>query len=610
MDFESHRALIRTFARGWKTLLGIHLVFSIVAGTLAAPLAVAAIQGAVLVSGEPALSDTAIAAFIFSPAGAVAGLALGTLVLTLQLLGYATLLIPCRSLLKSGSCDDDAVLPLLVPALPRLLRISLRFIVRLALCSLPAAFLLGAIYLGMLGEHDINYYLAENPPEFRRALALASFVLLGHLMVVARVATGWIHALPLAIFRGESPNAALRLSREASNGQRKSVFVGLVAWGLLTPFVTWLLNLPWSAVALWAARHLQDRLGWLVVVLGLCLALSTAVAWLAGFCGLSLLALQNTRLYLDSGLDDEARLPGKAARRLPFGWKSVIAGGIAGCGAMIFLSHLWIESVHDDHPAVVIAHRGASAVAPENTLAAVREAIDAGADWIEIDVQESADGTVFVFHDSDFKRVGGPARPIWELRDAELAAIDIGSWKSPAFSAERTPLLADVLALCKDRSGVLIELKYYGHSQRLEERVVGLVEAAGMADQVMLMSLSHDGIRKIRELRPEWRVGLLSSVALGNVTKLDLDFLGLNARGTSRQRVREAHRRGVLVYVWTVNDPVDMSTLLARGVDGLITDDPALARRVLADRAEASFGEKLLLDLAGVLGRKPPTPAQ
>lgn len=609
MDFASHRDLLRTFARGWKTLLGIHLVFSIVAGTLAAPLAAMTLQGAVMVSGEPALSDTEIAAFIFSPAGAVAALGIGTLVLTLQLLGYATLLIPSRSLLKGGSADIDRVLPLLLPAMPRLLRISLRFIVRLALCSLPASGLLGAIYLGMLGDHDINFYLAENPPVFRWALLLASLVLLGHLILVARVATGWVHALPLAIFRGESPNAALRLSREAAKGQRKTVFTGLVAWGLLTPFVAWLLNLPWSAIAMWAAGHLQDRLGWLIVVLGLCFALASGIAWLTGACGLSLIALQNTRLYLDSGLDDTAR-PTRPGHRLPLGWKSAVAGGLAGCGLTMFLSHLWIESIHDEEPAVVIAHRGASAVAPENTLAAVREAIEAEADWVEIDVQESADGTVFVFHDSDFKRVGGPARRIWELRDAELATIDIGSWKSPAFSAERPPLLSDVLALCKDRCGVLIELKYYGHSQRLEERVVGLVEAAGMADQVMVMSLSHEGIRKIRQLRPEWKVGLLSSVALGNVTKLEVDFLGLNARTTSRKLVRQANKRGIDVHVWTVNDPVDMSTQLGRGVNGLITDNPALAREVIAEREEASFGEKLLLDLAAVLGKKPPTPAQ
>jgi glycerophosphoryl diester phosphodiesterase len=609
MDPAVDATLLRTFARGWRTLLGIHLLFTLAAATLSAPLAAGAIQGAVLVSGQPALSDTDIAGFLFSPCGAAAGLAIGALVVTLQLLGYATLLIPARSFLKHGTCAEGRVLPLLIPALPRLLRLSLRFIVLLAGISLPFAGLLAAIYFGMLGEHDINFYLAEKPPVFRRAALLASLVAAAHLVVVARVASGWVHALPLAIFRGEAPAAALRISRQAAAGQRKSVFAGLLAWALLTPLAAWLLNLPWSMFAMLAARHLSDRLGLLVVVLGLCFALAAALAWAVGFAGLSLLALRNTRLYLAAGLDREASATAPALH-LSLGWKSALAGGLALCGGSVFLSQRWIESVHGDRPAVVIAHRGASAAAPENTLAAVAAAIDARADWIEIDVQQSADGGVFVFHDSDFKRVRGPAKPLRMMRDDEIATIDVGSWKSPAFAGERVPRLAEVLALCKDRAGVLIELKYYGPRRDLEARVVEEVEDAGMTDEVMVMSLSHEGVRKIRELRPAWRVGLLSSVALGKVARLDLDFLGLNARTTSRQRVREAQRRGVQVHVWTVNDPVDMAVQLGRGVDGLITDHPALARQVLAERTEASFGEKLLLDLAGVLGKRPPTPRQ
>lgn len=609
MDPAADATLLRTFARGWRTLLGIHLLFTLAAATLSAPLAAVAIQGAVLVSGQPALSDADIAGFLFSPFGAAAGLAIGTLLVTLQLLGYATLLIPARSFLKHGSCAEARVLPLLIPALPRLLRLSLRFILHLAVVSLPFAGLLAALWYGLLGEHDINFYLAGKPPVFLSALALAALVLLGHLLAVARIATGWVHALPLAIFRGEAPAAALRISRRAANGQRKSVFTGLVAWALLTPLAAWLLNLPWSALAMLAARHFHERPGLLVVALGLCFALAAALAWAVGFAGLSLLALRNTRLYLDADLDQEVHTTAPA-RHLPLGWKAALAGGLALCGGSVFLSQRWIESVHGDRPAVVIAHRGASADAPENTLAAVRAAIDAGADWIEIDVQQSADGSVFVFHDGDFKRVRGPAKPLRMMRDDEIAAIDVGSWKSPAFAGERVPRLAEVLALCKDRAGVLIELKYYGPRRDLEARVVEAVEDAGMTDEVMVMSLSHEGVRKIRELRPAWRVGLLSSVALGNVGKLELDFLGLNARTTSRQRVREAQRRGIQVHVWTVNDPLDMSVQLGRGVDGLITDHPALAGQVLAERTEASFGEKLLLDLAGLLGKRPPTPRQ
>ncbi len=602
--------VLRAFKRGWKTFLFVHLAVAIVAGTIAAPLAAGLIQGAVSLSGQAALSDTAIAAFVFSPWGALAALMIGSLVLTLQLLGYAALLIPARSLLENGHCDAVGVPPLLLPALPCLLRISLRFIVRLVLWSLPFFVLTGAIYLLLLGDNDINFYLAEKPPIFLWAVGLAGLVLLVHSLVVARLATGWVHALPLAIFRRETPAAALRLSQQYAEGSRKIIFKGLVAWGLLTPLASAMLSLPFSALSMWAARHLQDRLGWLVFALGICFALSIVTSWLIGCCGLSLLALQNTRLYLETGLDREAALAPTPPRPLPIGMKTVLAGGLAVCAGLMVLSARWIERLHDERPAVVIAHRGASMEAPENTLAAVRAAVEAKADWVEIDVQESADGTVMVFHDSDFKRMGGPGKGIWELHDAELAAIDIGSWKSPAFALERTPTISDVLALCKDRAGVLIELKYYGHDQHLEERVVEIVEAAGMADQVMVMSLSYDGVRKIQKLRPQWKAGLLSTVAIGNLTKLDLDFLGLNARTTSSKLVREAGKRGIKIHVWTVNDPIDMAVMLGRGVNGLITDNPALARKVMAKRAQASFGEKLLFDLAAVLGKKPETPKQ
>jgi len=122
------------------------------------------------------------------------------------------------------------------------------------------------------------------------------------------------------------------------------------------------------------------------------------------------------------------------------------------------------------------------------------------------------------------------------------------------------------------------------------------------------MSLSHEGVRKIRKLRPSWKAGLLSTVAIGNVTKLNLNFLGLNARTTSARLIREAGERGIKIDVWTVNDPVDMAVMLGRGVDGLITDNPALAREVMEKRARASFGERMLFDLAAVLRRKPETP--
>ena len=606
MTLLPHRIVLQAFRQGWRTMAAVHLGYVLISGAITAPLAALVIQGAVLLSGEAAISDADIAHHILSPGGAFAALAIGTLLITLQLLGYATLLIPARSLLKSGHCHGVGIPPLLIPALPAMLRLSLRFVVRLGLWSIPFVLVLIGIYHWFLGAHDINFYLAEKPPAFLWALGLSALVLCVYILLIARVATGWVHALPLVIFRRESPANALRLGREAADGARREIFAGLVAWAFLSPLLGSIANTPWSAIALWATGRLGHHLDWLVVVLGICLALSFVTNWLITCAGISLLALQNMRLYQNSGLENSVPLPDSTRRPLPVGFRTAITGAISLAAFAVFLSGRWIEELDQDKPVLIIAHRGASAGAPENTLAAVQKALEDGADWVEIDVQESAEGSVWVFHDSDFKRMGGSAKPIWDMQDAEIAAMDVGSWKAPRFSRERPPRLQEVLSLCKDRAGVLIELKYYGHNQHLEERVVQIVEAAGMSDQVMIMSLSHQGIRTMRELRPEWKVGLLSSIALGNVTRLKLDFLGTNARTTSRKLIREADRRGMDVFVWTVNQPIDMSRMLGRGVDGLITDHPGLAREVLRQRDDATIGETLLMDLAAVLGKKPP----
>ena len=257
-----------------------------------------------------------------------------------------------------------------------------------------------------------------------------------------------------------------------------------------------------------------------------------------------------------------------------------------------------------NRPVLVIAHRGASAAAPENTLAAFRLAIEQGADVVELDVQESADGEVLVVHDSDLMKVGGAAMKIWETDAAVLRKVDIGSHAGPQFSGERVPTLAEALAVCKGRVHVIVELKSYGHDDRLEERVAALVEAAGMENECSFMSLDREMVRAMKRLRPRWRVGLLAAKGLGDLTSLGADFLAVEARMATRRFVRRAHRAGQEVYVWTVNDPAWMLDTMGRGVDGLITDRPAMAREVVARRAELSDAQRILVALMVGMGAR------
>jgi glycerophosphoryl diester phosphodiesterase len=252
---------------------------------------------------------------------------------------------------------------------------------------------------------------------------------------------------------------------------------------------------------------------------------------------------------------------------------------------------------------LIVAHRGAAGAAPENTLASVERALADGTDWVEIDVQETRDGQVVVVHDSDFMKLAGDPLKVWEGDLAQVRALDVGRWFDPGFAGQRVPLLGEVLDAVRGRARLVIELKYYGHDQRLEQRVVDLVEDAGMADQVAIMSLKLPGVQKVQALRPGWHTGLLAATSLGDLSRLDVDFLAVNANMASPGFIRRAHRAGKRVLVWTVNDALSLSKWMSAGVDGVITDEPALARSILQQRAGLSSVERLLLSAALLFGK-------
>lgn len=216
-------------------------------------------------------------------------------------------------------------------------------------------------------------------------------------------------------------------------------------------------------------------------------------------------------------------------------------------------------------------------------------------------MQETTDGEVVVVHDSDFMKLAGVPLKVWEATIAEVEAVDVGSRFDPAFAGERVPTLAAVLEACRGRAGVTIELKDYGHGQMLEERVAGIVEACGMESDVVVMSLKPAVVKRMKSLRPDWTVGLLMSVSVGMRAHWRPIF-GRECPVRQPGFVRRAHRAGKQVFVWTTNDAVSISRMIGRGVDGVITDDPDLARRVIVQRAALSPVERVVLELAELLG--------
>ena len=602
---------------GWHPMLAVYVVFLLGSIAILTPLTTLSVQGIVSLSGQEALSDTDIAHFLLSPLGAVTGIALATLTLTFALLGYAALLIPAHAIQNDERSSLTKTFTQLAKHTPVLLRLSRRIITRYLILALPFLAVIGATYWFLLSENDINYYLAEHPPEFIGAVAIAAITLLLFGISWIKITVSWFFSIPLILFSQKSSHEAKTLSEQHSLGHKKAITTGLALWLFGSPLLSFLLTLPIVLLGSWLIPQLAHRLPMLALALGISMLLNAIISFSVGFISLSLLAHYNIRLFKELGLD--ASCSGACADQLSThhhifqvssrDWK-VISAAVLAVLCMGGVSFYMIQKLPLKDDTLVIAHRGASKMAPENTLAAIKKAVELKADWVEIDVQETADGKVIVYHDSDFKRLGNNPTNTWNIQSSELNKVDIGSWFSPKFSTENPPSLKEVLQVCKGKSGLIIELKYYGHDQNLEQKVVDLVEAAGMEDHVMIMSLSYKGVQKIRKIRPHWPIGLLSTVALGDITKLDVDFLGLNSRAATKSLIKKAHKLGIKVFVWTVDDPIDMSTMASRGADGLITNVPDVALDILQQRKKLNHAERLLLELAHIFGKRPPITLQ
>jgi glycerophosphoryl diester phosphodiesterase len=572
--------------------------------------------GLLFASGHTALTDEDILFFILSPVGLVVLLLAGAFYTTVVVFQQAAMITAAQHLTLGESISLSKLGHLLLMKSWPLFRLALLMIVRTVLLASPFIVSIAMVYQFFLTEFDINYYLNNRPAAFWWAGGLILLCLTGLTGLLLRIFSGWVLALPLLLLNNEAPSRVFQQSRKNSDSRRFSINVILVILFLINAsmfaVMSNLNDLSLDIVVALAGNSLQ-ALAWLLGSLFLAWFLANGAISFFANSTLSLVILYIFKRLVQTSSDgrpDAIKDPEETTRT----WR-ISALGLTGLALILsiasgFLLNIKMNNLSLDDHTKIIAHRGASADAPENTLAAIELAIDQGADWVEIDVQETREGTVVVIHDSDLKKVAGSSQKVFELSLADLQSVDIGSWMAPSFSEQRIPSLQQVLELCKNRINIVIELKYYGQEVRLEERVAELVEAAGMQDQIAVMSLSHTGIQKMRTLRSSWKVGLLSSVAMGDITRLDVDFFAVNANFVRRRLIKQAHRRDRQVMVWTVNDPISMSAMMSKGVDGIITDKPGLAFKVRKERAELGVHERVMIQIASLIGKQPARPDQ
>lgn len=237
----------------------------------------------------------------------------------------------------------------------------------------------------------------------------------------------------------------------------------------------------------------------------------------------------------------------------------------------------------------IIAHRGASAYAPENTLAAFTQALRQGADAIELDVKLSADKRVVVMHDSTVDRTTPMKGRVRDFVIADLRRMDAGSHFDIAFKGEPVPTLEEVLKAVGLITILNIELTNYATPfDELPARVAELVRQYKLTQRVFFSSFNVIALRRIQSSLPEVPVGLLTfpgwkGALMRSLPRSIIDYQSLHPerRDATMGLIERAQKQGRKVFVYTVNDEQDIERLFEYGVDGIFTDDPLLAKNVL-----------------------------
>jgi glycerophosphoryl diester phosphodiesterase len=574
------------------------LAFELLRVVILAPLSAGVLSLALETWGRCSVGNFEIAAFLLSLPGLFAMVAIGTIAITTFYLEIAGLLL----LLADPRGTVRGTLLAMGKNLPRLVALGFRQFAILIAVAAPFAGAIAGVVAVLWSGYDLNGLIVRKPPVFWVGVALGACLAAGYAILAAYLLLRWLFALPVLLFeKGAKAGEAMRASARHARGNYGTLLRLVLVWAVAVAVVTGMLMGGLRFAADWLLDRTSLSLSVLLPVTVVVLAVHGLVGAVLSILSSASFASLVFALYRRAtGSQRGAREPIAAnsgsPARLPSGWQ--VAGFFAALlGIAVALCYVLVSRVELNDRMEIIAHRGGASLAPENTVAAIRKAIEAGADWAEIDVQRTSDGAIVVVHDSDLVRVAGVSKRVDQSTLAEIKAVDVGSGFDGKFRGERVPTLDEVLAAAGDGIRLTIELKPNGPEDvaPLVRATLGAVRQAGMLGRCRLCSQSYESLELARQIEPTVPVGFIAGARLGDLSRLDVDFLMVAERMATRELVDAARIREIEVHAWTVNDPDAVVPLLDRGVANIITDDPAALRRRLEEVRELTPAARLVL---------------
>ncbi|MBC1711254.1 glycerophosphodiester phosphodiesterase [Listeria welshimeri] len=358
--------------------------------------------------------------------------------------------------------------------------------------------------------------------------------------------------------------------RKSWNYPKKRLFFMLLKWILLIVVMGFLVSIIATIIMLPLLLIEKITPGIAVVIAGITLTILQVIGFFVAGVFQGIIA----QLLVRNAFTIEAQTTSVSRSQFPHK-KRFIVGGII---IFIIFSSFNVYAVNAtlyEPNTEIIAHRGDTVNAVENTVEAIESAAKAGADYSEIDIQETKDHQFVVFHDMTLRRLAGSSKRVADMTLQELQQTKI---TSGAYSSHIASFDEIINAAKKNKIDLLVEVKLHGgESSDMVERFITLLKKEKVADKYLVQSLNQPVIEKIEHADPSLETGIILALNIGNLPKTSADFIVLEDFSINKRILTQAKQNNKKVFVWTVNKEKLMQMYLRKNIDGIITNYPKKA---------------------------------
>ncbi|MBQ8297921.1 MAG: glycerophosphoryl diester phosphodiesterase membrane domain-containing protein [Ruminococcus sp.] len=479
---------------------------------------------------------------------------------------------------------------------------------------------LGFMLIVPLAQFTMSSGIISLPvmPMLRALFGESAEVLCIIIFILMQLAITWLlagrcYSLHYLVLTNHRFSECTAKSRSCLGGKKVRTFLTLILWSLLMILLAAAVTFGISFLIIFGIKGFSRPEAALVSSLRvLSYAGEVFIAISAILSAPFIIGCLTNKFFHDTMQEEEIILPELKEKKYPKAVKIIAFTAAAAVG--VFLNFSYIREIYKGNVSFrvgifdntqVTAHRGFSYAAPENTMYAFEEAIRSGSDYIELDVQLTADGELVVFHDDTLDRTTDGTGRLSAYTYEELSELSCGEWFRKGgndFTDAKIPLLSEVLEFAGENNTLLnVEIKKSGRTEETARKSAELIAEYGLSDSCYVTSFDYTALRAVKETDSEIKTGLIANIASPAMYTLRyIDAVSLNYVFVNKSIVGNAHKGGKRVFVWTVNSRDDMERMVSIGADNIITDRPDIASEVVYSYGKGDFVISLLEMLFGM----------